>query len=62
MLDLAELAGIDGVVCSPHELELLTKELHYINYSRHQTGGSVDDEKELNAQGSNRSGGRLLSY
>ena len=25
MLDLAELAGIDGVVCSPHELELLNK-------------------------------------
>ena len=25
MLDLAELAGIDGVVCSPHELELLSK-------------------------------------
>ena len=25
MLDLAELAGIDGVVCSPHELELVTK-------------------------------------
>tara|TARA_Y100000768_G_scaffold386469_1_gene374951 strand:+ start:4001 stop:4672 length:672 start_codon:yes stop_codon:yes gene_type:complete len=23
MLDLAELAGIDGVVCSPHELELV---------------------------------------
>ena len=22
MLDLAELAGIDGIVCSPHELEL----------------------------------------
>jgi len=25
MLDLAELAGIDGVVCSPHELELVTR-------------------------------------
>ena len=25
MLDSAELAGIDGVVCSPHELELLSK-------------------------------------
>ena len=25
MLDLAESAGIDGVVCSPHELELVTK-------------------------------------
>ena len=25
MLDLAELAGIDGVVCSPHELELVNK-------------------------------------
>ena len=23
MLDLAEIAGIDGVVCSPHELELV---------------------------------------
>ena len=25
MLDLAEQAGIDGVVCSPHELELVSK-------------------------------------
>ena len=25
MLDLAESAGIDGVVCSPHELELVGK-------------------------------------
>ena len=25
MLDLAEQAGIDGVVCSPHELSLVTK-------------------------------------
>ena len=25
MLDLAESAGIDGVVCSPHELELVSK-------------------------------------
>tara|TARA_A100001388_G_scaffold101477_1_gene73938 strand:+ start:1620 stop:2282 length:663 start_codon:yes stop_codon:yes gene_type:complete len=25
MLDLAELSGIDGVVCSPHELELVKK-------------------------------------
>tara|TARA_B100000963_G_scaffold284359_1_gene253145 strand:+ start:628 stop:1287 length:660 start_codon:yes stop_codon:yes gene_type:complete len=25
MLDLAEKAGIDGVVCSPHELELVSK-------------------------------------
>ena len=25
MLDLAEFAGIDGVVCSPHELELVSK-------------------------------------
>jgi orotidine-5'-phosphate decarboxylase len=25
MLDLAEEAGIDGVVCSPHELRLVTK-------------------------------------
>ncbi len=25
MLDLAELGGIDGVVCSPHELELVRK-------------------------------------
>ena len=25
MLDLAETVGIDGVVCSPHELELVKK-------------------------------------
>ena len=25
MLDLAEIAGIDGIVCSPHELELVKK-------------------------------------
>ncbi|MAK16586.1 MAG: orotidine-5'-phosphate decarboxylase [Gammaproteobacteria bacterium] len=25
MLDLAELAGIDGVVCSPHEIELILR-------------------------------------
>ena len=25
MLNLAESAGIDGVVCSPHELELVSK-------------------------------------
>ena len=25
MLDLAELSGIDGVVCSPHELEIVNK-------------------------------------
>ena len=34
MLDLAELAGIDGVVCSPHELELVKKRNHY--YQLHQ--------------------------
>ena len=33
MLDLAELAGIDGVVCSPHELELVKKEIFIINYT-----------------------------
>ena len=25
MLDLAELSGLDGVVCSPHELEIVNK-------------------------------------
>ena len=25
MLDLAESAGIDGIVCSPHELELVSQ-------------------------------------
>ena len=29
MLDLAELAGIDGVVCSPHELKLVKKDNLY---------------------------------
>ena len=29
MLDLAESAGIDGIVCSPHELNLLKKEVHF---------------------------------
>ena len=26
MLDIAESAGIDGIVCSPHELELVKRE------------------------------------
>ena len=29
MLDLAESAGVDGVVCSPHELDLVKVEIHY---------------------------------
>ena len=29
MLDLAEKVGIHGVVCSPHELEIVKKENHY---------------------------------
>ena len=34
MLDLAESVGIDGVVCSPHELELVKERIIFINYSR----------------------------
>ena len=38
MLDLAESAGIDGVVCSPHELKLVKKkEIFIINYTRNKT-------------------------
>ena len=35
MLDLAEEAGIDGVVCSPHELELVSKSEFVIDNTRY---------------------------
>ena len=48
MLDLAELAGIDGVVCSPHELELLTKRTSLLSITPGiRLENSVDDQKRV---------------
>ena len=48
MLDLAELAGIDGVVCSPHELELVTKKTSLLSITPGiRLENSVDDQKRV---------------
>ena len=48
MLDLAELAGIDGVVCSPHELELLTKRTSLLSITPGiRLENSADDQKRV---------------
>ena len=48
MLDLAELAGIDGVVCSPHELELLTKRASLLSITPGiRLENSADDQKRV---------------
>ena len=48
MLDLAELAGIDGVVCSPHELELLSKRTSLLSVTPGiRLENSNDDQKRV---------------
>ena len=48
MLDLAELAGIDGVVCSPHELELVKKRKSLLSITPGiRLKDSNDDQKRV---------------
>lgn len=48
MLDLAEAAGIDGVVCSPHELELLSKRTSLLSITPGiRLENSNDDQKRV---------------
>ena len=48
MLDSAELAGIDGVVCSPHELELLSKRTSLLSITPGiRLENSNDDQKRV---------------
>ena len=48
MLDLAESAGIDGVVCSPHELELVNKRKSLLSITPGiRLQDSNDDQKRI---------------
>ena len=48
MLDLAESAGIDGVVCSPHELELVSKRKSLLSITPGiRLKSSNDDQKRV---------------
>ena len=48
MLDMAELAGIDGVVCSPHELELVSKRESLLSITPGiRLQNSKDDQKRV---------------
>ena len=48
MLDSAELAGIDGVVCSPHELKLLSKRTSLLSITPGiRLENSNDDQKRV---------------
>ena len=48
MLDLAESAGIDGVVCSPHELELVSKRESLLSITPGiRLQNSKDDQKRV---------------
>ena len=48
MLDLAESAGIDGVVCSPHELELVSKRKSLLSITPGiRLYNSNDDQKRV---------------
>ena len=51
MLDLAESSGIDGIVCSPHELKLVKKEHAFINYSGIRLQDSNDDQRVMTPKG-----------
>ncbi len=46
MLDLAELAGIDGVVCSPHELELVKKRKSLLSITPGIRLHNIDDDQK----------------
>ena len=46
MLDLAELAGIDGVVCSPHELDLVKKRKSLLSITPGIRINSTDDDQK----------------
>jgi len=46
MLDLAELAGIDGVVCSPHELGLVSKRRSLLSITPGIRIHSHDDDQK----------------
>jgi len=46
MLDLAELTGIDGVVCSPHELELVNKRKSLLSITPGIRINSLDDDQK----------------
>ena len=48
MLDLAEIAGIDGVVCSPHELELVQNRDSFLSITPGiRLHDSNDDQKRV---------------
>ncbi len=48
MLDLAELVGIDGVICSPHELELVKKRRSLLSITPGiRVQNSNDDQKRV---------------
>tara|TARA_B100001250_G_scaffold388240_1_gene386332 strand:+ start:191 stop:859 length:669 start_codon:yes stop_codon:yes gene_type:complete len=50
MLDLAESAGIDGVICSPHELELVSKRESLLSITPGiRLQDSNDDQKRVMA-------------
>jgi len=46
MIDLAELAGIDGVVCSPHELKLVNKRKSLLSITPGIRIKSLDDDQK----------------
>ena len=46
MLELAELTGIDGVVCSPHELELVNKRKSLLSITPGIRINSLDDDQK----------------
>jgi len=46
MLDLAEVAGIDGVVCSPHELELVNKRRSLLSITPGIRINSLNDDQK----------------
>ena len=46
MIDLAELAGIDGVVCSPHELKLVNKRKSLLSITPGIRINSLDDDQK----------------